>query len=788
MSLESQYSPNATITFKNKVKYLDPTFRSIGNLKDDRGTLSLNNDVSLSISPKNNISFHHEKKEKKNDINQRVRSEDDFVSNAGLSIFDIDTTHKIRYHTLDVTGNVSEKDTQTTAYNTALSIGPQSLKTKLSGSLSQQIEDVTSTTNRTDSFLSGYGIDTYYEPQNPWFINHIFFNPYYNSAKTEVDHIQPTKDIQNIIENIGINSKASIINGLDSSLDFEKKTVQNGTSTHNIIDNYYNYSSLTDYIPFRWLTTSYSINHKESISPIPGRKDRIEDIYSSRITNFEPYFGLKHVQAPSWVSHPFFGSRMTYSHTRTLREEIFTSNDSDPLKLFSQTQQRVSLLDLEPFTSTKLNNLSIEKTDSNSVNNQKLNNQLQALSSVDYLKLMGQAQVNPVIPLLQPFSYSWDFQDSESKTISTTEFDTGTKNTTTRRLVEDTQTHVLSHTLPKFNFGPLHLTNPRSSVTLKWLEKVDESTTKSNDNSLNNDVLDNSRLDGLIYTTGFSPYSLFDFDAKYTDQTEYYNRNKALNTANNGSLFKDIDDVGVKTRVRPFSFLTISNELENNKLKQYSNTAINISQSNIVSSYSTFLNLNEDKKSVEALLTPITLISLKGKYDVKAFNQTFDNTSSITTDILKQEKTTSGLIIHLFNGLDISYDISTKQLHQNNAGIRSGFENKWAIKYKPINYKNFNVNIDISKTTNLGFGFNDIQRDILLSSSGQVLNIEITERDDAVLLGSLSINIDVPLSNFKHLERLKIEGVGYVKNITDKITPSNEFDLSGLLFKTSILL
>ena len=137
--------------------------------------------------------------------------------------------------------------------------------------------------------------------------------------------------------------------------------------------------------------------------------------------------------------------------------------------------------------------------------------------------------------------------------------------------------------------------------------------------------------------------------------------------------------------------------------------------------------------------------------------------------------------------MDLSYMNNVKKLDDQN-GSFNGYATNLTFLYKPVSYKNFSVDIQISEDKNWGYGFNTIERGLLETTSGELLNLSIRERNDKTILGSLSVNINIPLKDFRYLDQLIISGEGYIKHITDEINPDNNLYISGILFKTSIML
>ena len=185
--------------------------------------------------------------------------------------------------------------------------------------------------------------------------------------------------------------------------------------------------------------------------------------------------------------------------------------------------------------------------------------------------------------------------------------------------------------------------------------------------------------------------------------------------------------------------------------------------------------------------TPWERVSLVSGIDVMDIRQRITETQTVNRQNLKQDKYTAGIVLRPFKDFSISTDYSIKQLQQNQAEF-TGHSAKATVLYNPLNFENFNLDINISQTNAWGFGFNDLERENLLQTSGAVQDFQIRNRNDSVLLASIVLSLDIELDSFRYMEKLIVSGEAYVKRITDEINPENEFEISGMLLKTSIML
>ena len=220
-------------------------------------------------------------------------------------------------------------------------------------------------------------------------------------------------------------------------------------------------------------------------------------------------------------------------------------------------------------------------------------------------------------------------------------------------------------------------------------------------------------------------------------------------------------------------------------IRQYKNNEINIFENKISSNFNNFLRLDERLANHKTEVSLSSFLKLKGELEYQDFNQKSVSDNITINDFLNQNTGTTGLSIHPLSGLSIVYDYSIKQLRRNNSGSLKG--NKDLIKaiYNPIKYDNFEVQFNLSRE-NWGFGFNTIQKEQLMQTSNEALSIDVVSRDDEVYLGSLNLNIVMPVNDSEHVEKIILSGEAYYKKIIDHIKKDNEIMINGMLFKVRI--
>ncbi|MDA1353342.1 MAG: hypothetical protein O3A01_02575 [bacterium] len=780
----TSYKVRDNVTIHSSAKFIEPNFRSIGELKDEPGTLAVNGGLLWNISSSDNISVDYNKRTRYNDVYDEVRDEREFITSANLIMLNLDTTHTFRFQELETTGDVTEKDFRLTAYENGIGFGPNHLRANITSLLSQKIESFKVEEERADSLITGYGTSLFYEPKKPLIVKNINFKPYYNHQSQSTERLIPTQDTVQLTDYYGIKSSTKIIQGLDNTGSFEKKTLSFGFPDIQIVDDYYNYSNITTYYPFSWFTTSYALDHEEEVSPIPGQRYRINDQQIFHINQLGLYSGLKFVHAPAYIYRRFSGANATAlnSATKTL--------ENNALKKYNQKRQYYTLSNFAPYSWFTLNSYGFETRNSDTKDRQTSSTQLRFDNTLDYVNADGKLTFTPQGRILELFEYKIDFENLDSNSNSKTVLASGTENRTERILTDDIQNHLITFKPGDFSLGNMQIKNPVMTFNHKKTNKSDleETQSFSNNIALNNPrfILENQEVSGNTVTLGFTPFRIMDVDATYTDQKEYYNRNKAITVA--GSLYKTFINREIKFGIDPYTKFQTDSYYRLNTLEQNENSTINVSIKELEGSDSEKkLNLKEDYYGTRLTFTPWSPISFVGAFDVMDITQRLTQNNDFNKEDFQQDKYTTGLIIRPLRDMSLGVDYSVKQLQQNQDEF-TGYSSVATFLYNPLRFENFRLDVNISQTNSWGYGFNELERDSLLQTSGAIQNFSIRNRNDSVLLASIILSLDITLDNFRYLDKLVISGEAYVKRITDEVNPENEYEISGMLFKTSIML
>ena len=305
------------------------------------------------------------------------------------------------------------------------------------------------------------------------------------------------------------------------------------------------------------------------------------------------------------------------------------------------------------------------------------------------------------------------------------------------------------------------------------------------DNSKDSFLIENSLVSANVYRLNYGLFNLFSVGNTAIDEASYYDRNKISTIT--GSLFRDKKNLDQTVSYSFFNFIKNKEYAKYEIIRQYKNSNINTDQDEILSNFDNFLRLDERLASHETELVLSNLFSLNGKLEYQDFKQKIASKNIATTEeYLNQNTGTGGLTFRPLSGLSLNYNYSIKQLQKNSEARLNGYKDLVSIVYNPIKYENFEIQFNLSREKNWGFGFNTIAKELLLQSNNETLVLEIVPRNDEMFLGSLNLMITLPINNSEHLEKIIFSGEGYFKKVIDKFNSENEIMINGLLFNVRL--
>jgi hypothetical protein len=773
-AIESIYLPKDSVQITNKVNIIDPNFLPIGTYTFNTGSSKYFNKINWDINKEEQINFIFEKEEIVNKDYSTLLTKNTYLSNFKLNIAQLKTTHAIRYDHVSATKNTSENSKKIIKYDNTFKHYISDNELKLSNTISQKNELISD--QSLHSIIGGSRLDYLHYYSLPSFVKKGSATPYYgynidfsNISSNTLSYKKQT------IENMGINTTTKFHDTLINTSEFDKSIYKTELPSKNTIsDKYYNYSSNTTFNPSPWLSTNLSLNHEESISPIPGQENTVEDRTGYNILKINPDATLKYINAPRFIIKPFKGSYSSLGHTKTKKRE------NNALKNYKETQIFGTFNAWKPLKGFTLPKFDFFTNESNLLNETETSHQKWNNSTTKSYKYITSFTYKPPLKHLNRLSFDGSITQSNSNQTSITEEKTSTINTIESTFFNNTQKYGMNINIPNI---PLLITSIKSpSLRIEENQKIkkDTSNTSSTDTSKNQKNID---LEDIFSNVYFLKYNIliFNINNSAINEDSYFNQNKI--TEQTSSLFRNKKVIDQKTTYSLFNTFNNTNYGKFERISQYKKNEIDIEPSQLITNNDTSLRLDEIILNHETKLALSNWMTLTGKIEYQNFKQT--QTSGNTFKIeqnLNQNSLDSGIIVTPLSGLTLSYNFLLKQLINTQKTKTSGYKDTINIKYIPIKYKNFELQFNFNREKNWGSGFNKIEKDILFQTTNEVLALDIIPRNDMVYLSSLNLNIVLPINNSEHLERIIFSGEGYFKKIIDQLTPKNAYMVNGFLF------
>lgn len=777
-SIESQYSPNSQLKMINKYNIVDPNFLPVGNLNINKGSSKFWNEIHWKMNQNDSTSFIYEKEDIQNKNYDKVYKKDSYLTKINLNALIFETSHQILYSDIVSSQNYKEKTSKIVKYENNIDYSFFDDKISLASTYSQENKKLTEDiTNRSLlggsklTYINNFKVTDWIESGN--------ISPYYslNIDKTNSNDIlfYNTKRI----ENIGFNSTTNFNSRFYSTTNFDKGTYFTFfPSTQSFHDTYYNYSHISNIAPYNWINTNITISHEEAISPIPGQENKVEDRHGYNIIQLANDAALEYLNAPNYVVSPFKGSFSNLGYLKTKKRE------NNAFKNYNEDRYFGTLNAFKPLEGFLIPSTKFDAYQSFLIDNQKTSYQNQSTSDTSFYSITTGFTYKPNATHLNRLSFDGSLNQSKSTLFSTLLLTSGTKNITATDIFNDQQKYGVNINLPTIPLLITSISSPSIRLERNWKNKTEENKTSSNDRNNVNYIIDNSFVSANVYQLNYSLFNTIKLKNSAVDEKSFYNRNKI--SASKGSLFRKKQSLD-QTISYPFlSLFKNTDYLKYEAIRQYKNNEINIFQETLQSSFNHALILNERLANHKTEILLSSFLTLKGEVEYQDFTQTTISGNVSTNDLLNQNSATSGLSISPFSGFAILYDYSIKQLRQNYSNPLAGNRDLLKITYNPIKYENFELQLNFSREKNWGFGFNSIQKEQLMQTNSESLSIKVVSRNDEVYLGSLNMNIVMPINNSEHIEKIIFSGEAYYKKIIDRIDIGNEIMINGMLFNTRI--
>lgn len=133
----------------------------------------------------------------------------------------------------------------------------------------------------------------------------------------------------------------------------------------------------------------------------------------------------------------------------------------------------------------------------------------------------------------------------------------------------------------------------------------------------------------------------------------------------------------------------------------------------------------------------------------------------------------------------LSKHITYKVNSQINEGSSTGFVGN--IKYTPKITEHFIIKFYLTAELTKGYDLNYLERAATLQGVQEEVTWVPKERADLSVIGSLTIDLEIPLPNVQYAEKFVLSGSAKIKAISDFINPQNSYNISGVIISGKIL-
>jgi len=802
------------VQWVNSYKYIDKNFLAISPIQDKKGSYSYNTALDWAVTKNNKLNFSYRRSNLmigySDDNQDRYQVEDDFKTSLNWRFFDyLDTQSNFRYNlVLDDPNNTKGEILRNTdilnyGYGVSAGFGPEWIRQNFSQSFSESIQDYIDNKQPSFSKSNAFEYGSVMKFSKLPLIKNLSLSPkYYFSKNTLEQKISPTESYT-LRNKYTLEGGTSPFEGLKIDGNYSFESIANkasvvSTENMNTIANK-GYSVV--FIPYTWLNSGFRYNLSESESPISGQKGLIKQYDVLDIQRFSFYGALTQAGVSHYnpILKPFDQSYISLS----LRND--NSQENNGLVFSNGKTQSYYYFNFEPFQGIKLNKFSFEKNNAENFNGIQTSTSSENRSIRAYEKKSFLINVTPRQRILNLFAYSLELTDilenRTSKAIS--------KYVTTNIIQEDMPAYTRLQRID-FKPNPFILTGKKNrnlgSLSLYAQENFQDLNNKKTTDYLSpaqvvvtTDISIDSQLSKTyVYGGVLSPFNLFSISEKITSTDIFLVRNIALVK---GLTVKEAKNFDYLLSYSPFSFLNLEGFLIDDRQTQFTSPSLDATVTALkdkakTRTYSkdfldTYKNTYNTKRGAKATLTPFSFLSLIGSLSEADIEEQYDTVSLLSNTVFKQKNLVSGLQIRPFKNAQINFDYQYVITKQDNKEEQTGYATKVLATYSPIQKENFKVSFSYTRDENWGRNFNAISNTLSEQGNGNSLQTVIVDRNDCVEVGSLVIQIKLPINN-PVVESFMIEGEGYLKKINDRMDHSKadaqkqSYEISGLFIKGTL--
>ena len=529
-AIESHYSPNNHIQVTNKYQTTDPNFLPIGNININKGTSKFIHEINWLMNQNESASFLYENESIQSIDYENRYKKHHYLSTLNFNLFIFDTSHEILYDDITSSNNYKESTKKVIKYENTFNYNFSDDNINISNSISQKNERPQIDTS-LNSLITSSKIEYNNNFKIKKWINSGTISPYFSKSTDKTNKKDTSSYQQKNVENIGFNASTKMNDQIQNMTTFDKGTYQTLlTSDEKFIDTYYNYSHNSTITPFPWLNSNVNISHEESISPIPGQENKVEDREGYNIVQLANDAALEYLNAPSFILSRFKGSYSNLGLSKTKKRE------NNRLKNYKENRYFGAINALKPFEGFNIPKFKFDTYNSTLSDKKTSTYQTFSSSNTKFYSYDTGFTFRPNLHHLNRLSFDSTLTESKSNVLSNLTLTTGTTNTTTSVVYNQTQKFGVNINAPTIPLLITSIMSPSIRLEQNKKTKIDENNTQSSDPTNNAFLLDNNLIKENKLKLNYKVFRIFKLTNSASDEESYYNRNK-ISTIK-GSVFR----------------------------------------------------------------------------------------------------------------------------------------------------------------------------------------------------------------------------------------------------------
>ena len=800
-------------------KSIDKDFLPIGDIQETKGTTVLGGEMDWNISSKNSFSMQYDRRKEdkgtKDNNEPKFLTKDDLHAEVRYRFLNyFDTEHDMTYlFSLEDPAEANAAkidhpvDDISFSLNSKATFGPDYWRWSIAKGNQKSRTDHVDNLNPVTTEIDTHAYNTTFQTKKMPILKSVLFNPFYQNTLSSTE--KRVEGIESFVnrQSYGINSSYQPFKGFSAQANYgagDVKSQSSAVSTLNVTETVNTLYSAA-YAPYNWFNTSWSNSHRESDSPFLNQKGLISDTVNFKVSRYSFYGMLTTLGVPHrhFTARPFKDSYTTFSTSQRSTKENNLQN------------QFVSRRDIIGFYKfMPINGISLDEWSFNTYDALRRNTVPTTTSSSNITDQLTKNEsigvsVKPPYPFLDHFDYRYNFRETEETTISKRLGQTVTSNITNTNKPSFTRNQNLAFksgpiiAFKRFNLGAFsaYINEQREDSIQSVLTEQFSPGELLKDipiPSTSNLEEDSSFFQQYVLGVTVSPFNKFTLDSTATSSNRRLKRNITQApglTLQHGHIYD------FKLSYPVFRFLTLDAGYTHNRAVQWRSPSLNISES-LIQTFdpSKDASIVKDKldnltlsRIVGASFTPFQFITLTSSGSHETISERFISPSTSINKTIEKLSATAGLSLRLFKNFRAGYSYSVNRFEESGT-YNKGQEGVTTVTYSPVTRDNFQVNIKYSRNDNWGRGINQLEQSSTEQGSGDIIQTEIVERDDTVELGSLQVDIKIPMKRSPYIENIVITGEGYLKVVTDRRDPEKfangedqeSFNITGLILKSTV--